>query len=621
MIVYSFDGFYNGGASGDFVLIDYDPDTGVVSAITSVGSFPQIVYENVSPPKDDGDELWRSTINGNIISVKWTTYFPFGYATTEVDPDPPVEVITINSVTVTPQTVPGTNDGTATVNASGGTGPYQYSINGIDYQSSNTFTGLAPGTYSVFVKSVVNPVTSGSFTIDAAPYVEPPVDPAIKDVVVLAGGEINIQNAYKRVEVLSEFGKVPSLLYNGNFEDWDGQNFNFWTRYGGLDFTRVQRTVTNTKGEIIPIENHAIRFNVKANSGKWLESAVIPFQKGDTAKVQFRVSKVTDVTEYSYIETRYIGPAPYPVGHNIKTFYAAKIRFKIGNYYLYNENYGSSFIWTTNLAPVSIPVDNKNGDLNTYSLSFQIPECPEPGNLVIQLYGFEKVMMDSWESPIRSEGSGTTYTVLNEYQPVTMDDISLSKSSQSGDNDIVGLLSVSENLRYYTEKPDRFNILFGDYFNSSAGASALSNLYAMKVGNSHTSGWYEYGSTSSPVAFGLMLAKSILKAYQKPFRFWMGDLKLKPLAAEFSYLNTFNFDVPGQEKFSSKIFAFLGGEIDLKYNTISNVKLAEVFDKPAKSNDVTVPNYPGSESPVFVQDPNGEDANGIFTDEFTLEFS
>lgn len=45
------------------------------------------------------------------------------------------------------------NGATATINVSGGTPPYQYSINGIDYQSSNIFTGLPRGTYQIFVKS------------------------------------------------------------------------------------------------------------------------------------------------------------------------------------------------------------------------------------------------------------------------------------------------------------------------------------------------------------------------------------------------------------------------------------------------------------------------------------
>jgi hypothetical protein len=47
---------------------------------------------------------------------------------------------------------PGTNNGTITVTATGGTG-LTYSINGTTFQSSNSFTGLAAGNYTVTVKS------------------------------------------------------------------------------------------------------------------------------------------------------------------------------------------------------------------------------------------------------------------------------------------------------------------------------------------------------------------------------------------------------------------------------------------------------------------------------------
>ncbi|HLP19235.1 MAG TPA: gliding motility-associated C-terminal domain-containing protein [Chitinophagales bacterium] len=43
----------------------------------------------------------------------------------------------------------GFGDGKFTVHVNGGIGPYQYSINGISYQDSGTFTGLVAGTYTV----------------------------------------------------------------------------------------------------------------------------------------------------------------------------------------------------------------------------------------------------------------------------------------------------------------------------------------------------------------------------------------------------------------------------------------------------------------------------------------
>lgn len=44
-------------------------------------------------------------------------------------------------------------DGSITVAAQGGKAPYQYSLDGSNYQSSNLFSSLGPGTYTVYVKS------------------------------------------------------------------------------------------------------------------------------------------------------------------------------------------------------------------------------------------------------------------------------------------------------------------------------------------------------------------------------------------------------------------------------------------------------------------------------------
>lgn len=52
----------------------------------------------------------------------------------------------------------GANDGTLTVvNPTGGSGNYEYSLDSITWQSSDTFTGLAPGWYNVYMRDADNP--------------------------------------------------------------------------------------------------------------------------------------------------------------------------------------------------------------------------------------------------------------------------------------------------------------------------------------------------------------------------------------------------------------------------------------------------------------------------------
>jgi gliding motility-associated-like protein len=54
--------------------------------------------------------------------------------------------------------------GAITVTATEGTAPYQYSLDGINYQASNHFTGLTPGNYTVTVKDFYN-FTSSKFVV------------------------------------------------------------------------------------------------------------------------------------------------------------------------------------------------------------------------------------------------------------------------------------------------------------------------------------------------------------------------------------------------------------------------------------------------------------------------
>jgi gliding motility-associated-like protein len=61
----------------------------------------------------------------------------------------------------------GGNDGLIVLNASGGNLSYQYSIDGINFQSSDTFR-VAPGTYTVIVRDNLNCTATRNFTVGLA---------------------------------------------------------------------------------------------------------------------------------------------------------------------------------------------------------------------------------------------------------------------------------------------------------------------------------------------------------------------------------------------------------------------------------------------------------------------
>jgi hypothetical protein len=68
--------------------------------------------------------------------------------------------VTITSLSLTHCTAIGENDGQIAITAGSGTAPYQYKVNDEDYQSENTFSGLAPGDYTVYVKDANDNVDS-----------------------------------------------------------------------------------------------------------------------------------------------------------------------------------------------------------------------------------------------------------------------------------------------------------------------------------------------------------------------------------------------------------------------------------------------------------------------------
>ncbi|NOT51064.1 MAG: T9SS type B sorting domain-containing protein [Chitinophagaceae bacterium] len=79
---------------------------------------------------------------------------------------------TVPSFSITPaitQTSCGNNNGIINVSVTGGVGPYQYSLDGINFQASNIFNGLAAGSYTVTIRDQNNCVPNVPAVVAAIP--------------------------------------------------------------------------------------------------------------------------------------------------------------------------------------------------------------------------------------------------------------------------------------------------------------------------------------------------------------------------------------------------------------------------------------------------------------------
>ena len=173
----------------------------------------------------DGGTNWQAS--GNFTGLGAGTYNVFvrntdGSCTTPYGSNPVILTIpaapSITNVSFTDPTECATNDGTITITATGGLGTYQYSIDsGTTYQNANQFTGLAGGTYCIFVRNAdVTCVVTGqcvTLTDKVAPVIATTVSTDPTDCGV-ADGTITITAS-------SSAGNAIQYSIDGG-ATWDG---------------------------------------------------------------------------------------------------------------------------------------------------------------------------------------------------------------------------------------------------------------------------------------------------------------------------------------------------------------------------------------------------------------
>jgi gliding motility-associated-like protein len=77
--------------------------------------------------------------------------------------------LTLNPLVIQDATCPGINNGAISASATGSMPPFEYSLDGITYQSSPVFSALAPGTYTVYVRDVALCVDTENGVVGVGP--------------------------------------------------------------------------------------------------------------------------------------------------------------------------------------------------------------------------------------------------------------------------------------------------------------------------------------------------------------------------------------------------------------------------------------------------------------------
>jgi gliding motility-associated-like protein len=158
--------------------------------------------------------------------------------------DPP-ELI-VDSVKTEHITCNGSNDGKIDIYVSGGSAPYEYSIdNETTWEAGASFTGLGPGTYEVYVQDVNGcSVHAGSFIITEPPVLE--VTAVVADVTPCFGGTNGSISATASGGWNSYEYSIDGINYqlSGDFTSLPAGDYTIYVRDGGNCSVTTNETIT-----------------------------------------------------------------------------------------------------------------------------------------------------------------------------------------------------------------------------------------------------------------------------------------------------------------------------------------------------------------------------------------
>jgi len=202
------------------------PNTGVLtikltSPKKSLTLTDQVICSNEKATLNAGagftSYLWSTGATTQTITVGAGTYYvDLGFNGCVYH-----QVVNVTTAQAPTITKVETSASTVTISVTGGTPPYQYSLNGIDYQPSNVFTGLSRGPHKVYVLGAdgCQPTTKDFLIVNLINAITPNGD-GHNDVLNYSDLSIK-QNV--SIEVVDRYG---ALVYKSSDKNyiWDGKS-------------------------------------------------------------------------------------------------------------------------------------------------------------------------------------------------------------------------------------------------------------------------------------------------------------------------------------------------------------------------------------------------------------
>ncbi len=215
--------------------------------------------------------------------------------------------LTASAPTVSNLTCFGSNNGSVTANVAGGAQPYEYSLMGgedASYQTSSTFSDLAAGNYTLYVKDAVGCEKSIAFSVTQPSAI-------VFNSIVPTAADCGNANGAVTVSATGGSGNLEYKLNNGNY-----QSSGSFSNLSAGSYTVTAKDANNcTSAALVSISNVTApaltvlsSTNVSCNGGN--DGSLVVIGNGGTGTLQYSLDGVDFQTSGTFSN---VSAGIYPV--------------------------------------------------------------------------------------------------------------------------------------------------------------------------------------------------------------------------------------------------------------------------------------------------------------------